>query len=485
MGKYSYNLLVIVFCIIVSSVFIQANIVISPTPANITCRVGVSSSNQIDIFNNYSFAIMDFAFSNLANEGFSFQNIEIPANSTRTLNLTILSNSSQHKTISSIVSFKYAVEIPEETITHYINITGTGFSPNYLIIRQGDTVIWNNIDDIDHTITWSENHDVLVNGTFSYTFNNIETILYQDIEWDEYQFFSGTIDVLNKTTSQKAHNPNYDYAWAINLNSNLNPTTLQVNLIDNYFEVESNKNTEGMVKVKNNGSEIADVITMSADSPWIHFNTNNFNLATNENKYVPFIISPTIFSTNQTNKTYEISIKAKATNTEEYSNTINIFVPYKYIDMSNPTSPEEFLNSITIWCKLNPNNFFCNNSLSGNGNGSVIIQEKNYGFNMTQTDFYELKKELLKALRSDQLSDNQEKILADELHITIPELRGLLNQSLQMQLNNEQKTKTNWDVVWIIGFFILIIGCGLIVFFEVKKYFYKKYLRDGAYEYKT
>ena len=77
-------------------------------------------------------------------------------------------------TILGSFSFKYFVDIPINKNTHTITIKDDGFHPDFLVVRIGDTVIWNNSDDITHTVTsTSFDYELDPNESVSVVFNEI------------------------------------------------------------------------------------------------------------------------------------------------------------------------------------------------------------------------------------------------------------------------------------------------------------------------
>jgi len=469
--------IIILILIISLLTLVSANLKIEPQPADITTKVGIPQTFQMSITNNYSFQLFDFSFSNLTD--FNFPDITLNPNQTKLIDFTVDKDESFSGQIQSKVKFNYFVNLPEETLTHYINITGFGYDPDYLIIRESDTVIWKNIDDITHTVT-SATFDLtlLVNQSASHTFNTVETVTYQDL----ILFYPGTIEVINKTSQQKVHNPNYDYTWIVNLNAISNPTTLEVESLETNYTISATGLTEGMLKIKNTGNGVADKTSLYSDSDWIIFETNNFSLSIGETKYVKYTIAPLIFSTNETNKTYNINLKTKSLNTEEYTIPISVYVPYWEIP-KDIKDVENILRLIENFCKQNPTNAFCNTTIGSEGE-KVIYKDIEIPVNLTATEVYTMLKRMQRIEDSNQRTDNKLKLLADEWGITIPQLKELMNMSVEMQQVNEDKINSSQTLRWIIGFFIFLIVIIGSIFYRVNKYNQKKRLVEGGYTYR-
>lgn|ERR1019366_3601036 len=104
-----------------------------------------------------------------------------------------------------LVILLFAIALPGHAADHNVTVNGFSFSPATLTIETGDTVIWENADDIfPHTTTsdlslFDPNYwnGLLVNqgDTFSFTFNSAGTFTYHD----QLDSGTGTITVILPT----------------------------------------------------------------------------------------------------------------------------------------------------------------------------------------------------------------------------------------------------------------------------------------------
>lgn len=466
--------------LIIFSLNLVSSLIITQNPLNLTAKVNENKTIQVEFINNLGFDIFDFKFSNLSAKGFTIPVINIQANSSQIIPIVVKTTQSYHGLLDSKVEFKYTVNLPDEQETFYVDITEMGFSPNFLIIKQDDTITWRNKDDLSHTVVGSGfNLPIAPNQSASYTFPTIGETTYQDSYW----YFSGSVNVINKTSQQNAHNPNYDLFWNINLDSILNPTNLEINLLDTQFEVQATGQTEGMIKIKNLGPEKAEIINLNSGSDWISFTENNFNLNMNENKYITYKINPIIFETNQTNKTYDLPINIKASNSDLYNYTISVYIPYSSI-VSDFDSEEGFLIWFAeVYCPAHPNNFICNTSIN-QGNGSTIYKESEIPINVTARTIYEIKRDIARMTDSYQRSDNKITSIQDQYGNSLPNIESLLNQSLTRQEKNEKENSRNWNLVIIVGFFIALFVMFSSLYNKFKKMSYNKYLMEGQFRYR-
>lgn len=80
--------------------------------------------------------------------------------------------------------------MPAEAATYHVTVNGSSFSPATLTIEPGNSVVWENLDDIFSHSTTSDLsvidpnywNGLLVNSgdTFGFTFNNVGTFTYHD-----------------------------------------------------------------------------------------------------------------------------------------------------------------------------------------------------------------------------------------------------------------------------------------------------------------
>ena len=469
--------LLILTLLLISSA--SATLILTPQPSDLTCKVATTCTNQITLTNNYSFPILDFNFEGLTEKGFTFPIINIPSNSTKTIDFTLHPTESFHGNLQVPVSFKYEVSLPEESRTHYVNITEYNFNPNHLDIRQDDTIVFTNIDTVSHTILSGSlfNQHLLPNETFSKIFNQVGEISYQDLNF----YFGGTINVLNKTTKEKSHNTNYDIIWAINLNAILNPTNLSITNSKTDYEIKHTKSDGGMITIRNNGTEDAELITLTSTSDWISFNKNQINIEPGKESYVEYTIVPLVFQTNETDKNYPIDLKIKATNSQEYIESISVFIPHAEIYFDE-NDPEYLLKILEDFCNKNPGNVFCNPPDSTND--SITYLDTQIPLNLSATQFYEYLRRIQSIDDANSRTTNKLTQLTDKYSTFYPEIMNFLNQSVTMQEENEKKNKRFKNSVWIIGFFVVVITSILSVIKVVNKKSHKKDLMEGAYKYR-
>ena len=455
---------ILIFLLLVP--IVSSQVVITPNMLDVDTRVNEQKAFNIIIENGFDFVITDLKFDGLDNYGFSFNNVSIDRNSTRTIELQVKTTESIHETINTKLEFSYFVELSEGQKTVNIDITEDGLTPKYVDIHDGDSILWSNKDSISHTL-FSPRFDggqfvIAPNGTYSKMFTSIEQIDYYDPYWTEYYSFHGTVNILNKTTTEKAHNPNYDVPFTINLNSVLNPTTLTAQNSKNNYEIEYTTFKKGLLTLTNTGNETAEIIELSSNSDWVTFNKNDFNILPGEIEWVEYTITPVVFSTNATDKTYTINLNTKATNSETIGNNISVFIPHQEIVNDLGGSDVDTMNWLmNVYCPRYPTSFLCNQSVSSE-NGSIIYRETEVPINVSELSWYEMKKDIAGIQDSNIRSDNQLKLTSDKLTTEFPIINQLLNETYKIAKDTQNREKRRNNTTWILGFFVFL---GVLVYF--------------------
>lgn len=445
----------------------SANLVITDNPKGIDVKINQNQSFQISVLNNYSFPIYDLAFENLNDYGFEFpSNITINPSETKSVLFDVKTSSSYHGQLNSNVKFNYLVDLPEEITNYNIYISNSGFDLDYLTVRAGDTISFTNEDSIVHSIhTDTGTINVAPNSTQTTTFSNIGTFNIYDENFQAFSFFNAQIQVVSRTESQKVHNPNYDQTWYINLESNLNPTTLQITNSQNDYNITNKKTKNGQFEIKNNGSEIAEIVKISADKDWIVFNTNNLNIQIDDTEWIGYQLIPYFLNTNDTDKTYSINVKIKASNSIEYNQTILVYIPFQEVTDSLENDFDFAMWLQNSFCPTHPCSVQCSpelpqcqNNGTGYGNGTGVCS-----LNLTEQSWYETQRKIA------ELSDanNRQINLMNEYK----ELYGGINESTNDLSNGLEKTTKNQKeittIIGIIFFSIIIFG---LVLWKIKNW---------------
>jgi plastocyanin len=485
----------IYFGIIMLISLVSADLIITPNPINVNVQVGDLEEFSLTLNNTYNFDIYDFSFSELDNKGFNFPNFNLSSNESKEIKFNVSSDSSYSGTINSNVKFKFYVNLPL-TISNY-NITispelSEGFNPREITIRQGDTITWVNNDNVTHSVYSTEFSTISIPGgsSSSHTFSNLGTFSYKDTFFDTipYPSLQGTIEVISRTEQYKAHNSEYDEVLAVNFNSVADPTSMSVSNSGDNYEIGYGNYKEGLLTIKNTGSEKAEDVLLTSNYNWVAFEKNNFDINSGGTKWVEYTIFPSMLQTEDTNKTYNVIVSIKASNTEQKNITMSVFIPYKNIDntLTSDMAMLEYLEE--FFCPKYPCSIMCggvnnpdcissnsSNSYSNSGNISVNISSEN---------FYNLVKDISTIKDDNTRMSNLIKQFQDTYGLDLEEIQKIVNNSYSLQKENESDNSGLKATIWIIGSFLFIGGVATYLIKTFKKNQERESLLSRFHKYK-
>lgn len=349
-----------------------------------------------------------------------------------------------------------------------ITIDDYGFNPNVLTIRVSDTVKWTNKGTVSHTITkndlsWDSGL-IPVNNNYSRTFTAVETVDYLDTVTS----LGGILYVQSNTLPLLTHNEDYDTSFTININSELVETDLEIILYDDNLTIEYFSIDESALEVKNKGEERASNIMLYDNLNWTTFNENDFTLDSGKSNVVTFFVKPNITNTNDTNKTYELKIYSKGSNTNETYSTLDIFIPYSDV-LGNETTKHylDLLGEVLKFCQENPE------ACTGNQtNASIEYIYRNLNLSFSEKELHDalIDKQLLVDLVnkiSSYLKDSEEGTKSRET-------QNLEYQNETTERISEIENWIKWQNFWswfkIIGISLVILSVLVIgIIFYVKR----------------
>lgn len=446
----------------------SAELLINPSTLDVTVESGEQKVINLELKNTFNFGLFDFEFTNL--DDFSIPDFTLQPNETKTIPITVNGDTVRVETITSEISFKYLVDLPEEPQVYKINITNNGgFNPEFITIREGDTIEWFNEDTITRTVTGSLfDEDISPNETFSYIFQDAGQYTYQDLTL----FVGGVITVINETQGEEVNNPTFNKNLIINLEVTLDPTTIEFTLNTLEFTIEATDEKESLMTIKNTGSILAQSIKLSSEPNWVVFDENNFDLNPGEENFVTFKVAPLVFNANETNKDYNITINAKGSNTPNIQSSIKLFIPFSQ-SLEDATTNEGFLSYFLRYCEQNPNLIICNNTISS-GNGNSGLEDITIDANISKRELLQTLRDVRTIKDTLERSENDRKVGDSLLNDQLPKLNdkvdGLLNKTNEIEEVDTARTRAFW---WIV-FFSVLVGCILVGGFATKHYLTKK-----------
>ncbi len=459
---------------------INASISIEPSQLNISINKDSEQSFKINITNYYDFDIYNLTFSNLS--GFNFPEINIPKNTAKEITFVVKTNYSYDGIINSNVNFKYLANIPEEITTYNLSITNQGINNqtnNYITIRKGDSIKWINLDDVTHNLQSTEFEWTLnPNDTFIRSFDSIKVIEYRSLVAG-ITLFTGTIEVINRTGSYLVSNPLYSFNYPVKLRSIPEETTLEASLSQVNYTIDVSSYKEGLLTIKNIGTNNAENINLISSPDWITFDENDFKIIPNEIKYIKFKIYPKLMQTNETNSSYEISLLIKGINTKEYTNKLIVFVPYSNVfgDLSTEQGFVTWMNN--VFCPAHPENYLCNTSARNiSETARIIYRESEFSINMTGGEWYNLVKVVGQIKGVQDRSENEKVTFESQMTNDIKETKLQMNETAN-KVNKFISDQNNWTIsLWVIGFFLFLASCITFIIFQIRKLNKKKELID-------
>lgn len=395
-------------------------------------------------------------------ENFTFKNIGFEEDFVSMTPLTL--NPFQNATVGLIVSREadfsgeltlrgeYETNIGKSNKTIEINIDYTnGLSICNLDLIIGDKIQWNN-NVLDEIVLKGDTDfaTILKESNYTKEFNYVE-------EFDYYAKRNGAkfteecrINVMDD--SGWVHSLDYDHKVPTDIKINYEPTTVSINFIETEYTVNYNSEQEDIFSIKNTGYKPGKKIYIESD--WVKFEPNNFDLAVGESKTIKYTIKPSIYMTNQTNKTYGLDVKIHG-NFDDITRELNITIPYAKINTqysSSVSDPEFFHNLYTFVCGLTPEHEDCIKTTQCTGSATTIEYTQETITGLLNAESKRQDEQTLY-----QKQDLEEKrILRETLNSTNIKLKDLFTENKDLR---EQLSKANSTQKLVIAFVLfLLIG---------------------------
>jgi len=403
--------------------------------------------------------------SNNPDISFLQNNFNMTTNQTKEIKMVIETSSTyDEESIIDVIFFRKSDVINAPT-TENIAITSTGYSPNNIEVFTGSTLIWNNDDNIKHSVT-STIFDQDIDPTLSwqYIINQVGIFDYSD----KYTFYSGEIIVKDLISEEYIHNPTEDEHFYLNINSHLVETDLSIDTLgENDFEVEANDNLESVLVIENIGDKTAELVKLTSSPGWINFGLNDLYIEAGKKKYIPYTITPLIINREDTDKHYNLSINVQGSNTNPTNATISLYIPYKDSITINDTASALFNQSFddsfilalfNTVCGANPEHPVCNPVEIE----KIVYRDSyvSYNYSSKDIDNYNTKVNNVLGLIDREMKTSQADMqtIKDDVRDArtfSAETRMLLNQSIAETI--EQKKTEKAIMVVVVVFLVIII----------------------------
>jgi len=339
---------------------------------------------------------------------------------------------------------------------------------------KGDSIKWqNNVNDeikMKNENTGEYITTIPDNETYIKLFDSPIILSYS---FYRYGFrFTDICDIIVLNDEGLINNPQYDANLHLNITNSYMPTNIQVTVFENNYSLNFYDETDGVITIKNIGSNIAKNIVLTGE--WLFFSKNNFDLEIGETKAVTYTIDPYITQSSETDKTYVKNITING-NFNRYEIPLTIFIKYADIDVignftDNFITPQQYLQ----FCNANPDSQWCKietKIVYKNINGS------NEEFNVTYSEeqVRDIYRFLFDYVDSDKVIQNQLKDNFDNITMIQDYLLGIvldLNNTLSLEIKSREN-EGSVSIFFVIFLFIILI-IGLLSYIAIMFYKSKK-----------
>jgi len=325
--KKQVTLIVSILLLAIPLTFATPSLVITPETLNVTQTVGETQTYTIELHNNGTTDINNLSFTPVS--GYTFTPITLlTVGQKLTINVVATINTVVNNLVTSIVSYSYITSQPSNPVTYTIQVNDTGFMPNLQTLKDGDTIIWENIDNKTHVISSVSGetftYTIASNSTATKTFNTIGINVY--IDDDTFQV--GQLDVLDNSEQIVVQNPLLNVNF--NLKQVINSTISNIDLIlfNHNIDMEWDESVESAVSIKNNANIDLLNVNLSDSLQWFNFTQTMFNISSGNTEVVTFDIFPSITLSSETNKTYNNTVTMTSNNGIALNQTMEIFIEY-------------------------------------------------------------------------------------------------------------------------------------------------------------
>ena len=440
--------------------------------------ININKTNGVDFYFNIGITNQEtFTFYNVSSQNsiISFDKFDLSSGQTKTIQAKVSSNSDfdgQVKIISD-----YFANLGTSNETEEITIDSSGLDLCNLDLIVGDSIIWTNTfsGEVKLKNLNSGDYFATISGTSDYTEHFSESKEFNYQVFKTGLPFSSICHLNIRPENGYIHSSEYDAPINLNVKILYEPTTISTYFPITSYTLDYNSEKEDLFTITNTGTEIAKSVKLSEE--WFTFDENNFDLSIGESKNIGYTIRPLIYQTNQTNKTYNKSVKIEG-NFNTINRGIDVFINYKDLSgiYGNSSYDKEYLkNLVNFFCSIFPNEcptqyLYENES---NRNVTFTINEETYRDGILAEDLFREEIRDIMNLQNEKLSsiDNNSMIYLNNANETSEEIE---NQS--KKLDNLLGTITFGAIIFLI--ISIVIGMCYILFnqkaqIKVRKLFHK------------
>lgn len=462
-GRY----IILMFFSLILLQSVSAELILTPNNLDFQVLDNQIVSQQITIYNNYTFPIYNVSLTELPLKVSSDKIPVLNNQSSAIINVTVQSNEPfQASKNAKLIFFMKAVR-QEQVSTIQVNISRDGFLPRSPIIIKGSTIKWVNQDNIIHSVT-STSFDQTLNPTseFSYAYNTEGEYPYHDT----YLGYFGTVFVINSSVEEYVYFPDYAVNYPLNVNVFLHQTDLTLELMETNLTCQVGIGCETVIRINNPSNVTALNVTVLGGTP----NKNYFNLNGNTNTFVLLKIIPTATTTLETNATRVQEISIQGLNFPKVTIPISFFVPYYDLDKFNATddASDLLIQELKIFCITNPNSLICNQTRKVEYINITEYRSPPLPYNYTQEEINYMKTQLAE---TNTKQENLNTMFNDIKTVNEEMSKNLINLTDSLKLDREEKAVLSErisfqnKVLLALGTIIItLIGLGAFLYFYNK-----------------
>ena len=476
--KVRKNEYLILLCLLLIP-FVSANgLIVNPVTASVNKTIGSSAYITFNITNSEP-----LTFLNVTSENKSILDFGVISSLSSGTTITVTANVSYDNSGNipvKIVGY-YNAPLGHSNVTHEVNIADYTFSVDNcdLSIVKGDSILWknNNVNTIKLREGVPNTGVVMDGGTLSYNSTLLKNYpvpreFTYYVALDSFPPTAQLCHVIVNNDTGLIHDRNLDATFNVDLSVTYPSTTLIATFLQSNYTMEFLDQTDGVMSIKNNGTNVAKNIRLSGD--WFSFNTNNFDLQPGETKGLIYTINPIVMSTEDTNKSYDKHIMITS-NSNTVDQVITVFI--NYANIGDALNNSDDINTLlAAFCAKWPSSRFCSNE------PAVVYKyvdngtDSEFNVTMTQEQFKDMWVHIIN-------SDNSRTTLENYIKEKQGENSGNWNiTSEQMQqlasMFEEYKQQQDDSLKGIIIFTIitLVVVCCFVI--GVLIFFYKRKKRD-------
>jgi len=314
---------------------VSANILIDQSAQQNPTFIGEQKIFYLTLTNNNSFPIYNITLSpvNL----FNFPVIGgLAVGESKTVPYTVLNNQlmSPSQVFVSTISYFFDTTYNVTSKAYSETISDTGFSICNLTLMQNDSISWLNSRSVNSEVKslssgWS---NILLTPL------GFQSKVYPDVgSWVFYVdgLQACTLNVIPYNNIVSAHDSLQDIPVSFTLSTVVNPSNLQLNILQNNFTSNNNLTQVSVFNVKNNGNYPLYNVKFSDDLGWMNFSSQDFTMDSQTNQNIFVNITPLIHFTNESNMTHIITIHATSSNGGNVTGLMYMFVNYVNLDNSS------------------------------------------------------------------------------------------------------------------------------------------------------